>query len=247
MSTNLTTNPRLHERAAVVLAADVVSERVAPGDSFASAEEIVERFGVSRTVARETIQTLSMLGLIRVQHGKRNEVLPPEEWNVLTPVLQEALQREQRLEPILRDLYEFRLLIEPQAAAWMAERGRESDLADLAVIAAEMGVLAEDVKNSPRVMAADQDFHRLIARASSNRVLATVARNFWEAVSLLWLESKLTAQELQVVAAQHQEIAQAIAARDSARAAESMRAHLLAASVMDVGHFPADGDARTSA
>ena len=79
MSTNLTTNPRLHERAAVVLAADVVSERVAPGESFASAEEIVERFGVSRTVARETIQTLSMLGLIRVQHGKRNEVLPPEE------------------------------------------------------------------------------------------------------------------------------------------------------------------------
>ena len=230
---------RLHERAAIVLAADVVAGRLEPGDSFPSSEELVGRFGFSRTVAREVLQTLSMLGLVRVQHGKRTEVRPSEDWNMLTPVMQEALRREQLLEPIWRDLYEFRLVIEPQAAAWMANRGSDRDLARLAALAAEMRVLAEDVNNLRRVLAVDQAFHKLIAQGAGNRVLAGVSRNFWEAVGILWLESRLTAQELSTVAQQHQRIADAITRRDADAAAGAMEAHLRAASTMDVGHFTA--------
>src|ERR1700733_11464682 len=146
---------RLHERAAIVLAADVVAGRLQPGDPFPSAEEIVERFGFSRTVAREVLQNLSMLGVVRVQHGKRTEVRPPEDWNVLTPVMQEALRREHMLEPVWRDLYEFRMLVEPRAAAWMAARGSDRDLSQLAALAAEMRVLSEDAGNRRRGLAAD--------------------------------------------------------------------------------------------
>src|ERR1700751_4170955 len=135
---------RLHERAAVLMARDVVWGRLQPGDAFPSTEEIIDRFGFSRTVAREALQTLSMLGLVRVQHGKRTEGRPPEAWNMLPPVCQEARRREDMLEPIWRDLYEFRLAIEPRAAAWMATRGSDRDLAQLAALAAEMRVLAED-------------------------------------------------------------------------------------------------------
>lgn len=230
---------RLHERAAIVLAADVVAGRLQPGDSFPSSEELVERFGFSRTVGREVLQTLSMLGVVRVQHGKRTEVRPSEDWNVLTPLMQEALRREQLLEPIWHDLYEFRLLIEPQAAAWMANRGSDRDLAQLAALAAEMRVLAEEVNNLRRVLAADQAFHKLIAQGAGNRVLAGVSRNFWDAVAVLWLESRLTAQELSTIAQQHQRIADAITRRDADAAASAMEAHLRAASTMDVGHFMA--------
>ena len=68
-----------------------------------------------------------MLGMVNVQHGKRTEVLPEEDWDVLSATVQEALRREGKAEPLLHDLYEFRLLIEPQAAAWMAEHGRQED------------------------------------------------------------------------------------------------------------------------
>ena len=231
---------RLHERAAVVLACDVIAGRLAPGDQFPSAEEIVERFGVSRTVARETLQTLSMVGLVRVHHGKRTDVRPPEDWNVLTPVVQEALRREGRLQPLWHDLYEFRLLVEPAGAAWMAERGSDRELAQISALAAEMRVLAEDAGNAARVLAADQAFHRLIAQASSNIVLAVVSRSFWEDVSVVWLESHLSAQELQDVAAQHARIAEAIVRRDASGAAQAMEAHLNAASTMDIGHFPTE-------
>jgi DNA-binding FadR family transcriptional regulator len=231
---------RLHERAAVVLACDVIAGRLAPGDQFPSAEEIVERFGVSRTVARETLQTLSMVGLVRVHHGKRTDVRPPEDWNVLTPVVQEALRREGRLQPLWHDLYEFRLLVEPTGAAWMAERGSDRELAQISALAAEMRVLAEDAGNASRVLAADQAFHRLIAQASSNIVLAVVSRSFWEDVSVVWLESHLSAEELQDVAEQHTRIAEAIVRRDASGAAQAMEAHLNAASTMDIGHFPTE-------
>jgi GntR family galactonate operon transcriptional repressor len=228
---------RLHERAAVVLAADVVSGRLQPGEPFPSAEELIQRFGFSRTVAREVLQTLSMLGLVRVQHGKRTEVRPPEDWNFLSPVMQEALRRENQLEPIWRDLYDFRLVIEPQAAAWMAARGSDRDLSKLAAIAAEMRILGEDVANVQRVLQADQAFHRLIAQASTNRILAGINRSFWDAVSVLWLESesRLSREELTAVTEQHQQIADAITRRDPEAAAAAMEQHLKAAYAVDVG------------
>ena len=72
-----------------------------------------------------------MLGMVNIQHGKRTEVCPPEEWDILSATVQEALRREGKAEPLLRDLYEFRLLIEPQAAAWMAEHGTADELDEL--------------------------------------------------------------------------------------------------------------------
>jgi GntR family transcriptional regulator, transcriptional repressor for pyruvate dehydrogenase complex len=103
-----------------------------------------------------------------------------------------------------------------------------------------MRVLAEDVGNVARVLAADQAFHRLIAQASSNVVLAVVSRSFWEEVSVVWLESHLSAQELHDVAEQHSLIAEALVRRDAAAAARAMEAHLNAASTMDIGHFPTE-------
>jgi DNA-binding FadR family transcriptional regulator len=235
--TQLVRETRLHERAAVVLAADVVSGRLQPGDAFPSAEELIQRFGFSRTVAREVLQNLSMVGLVRVQHGKRTEVRPQEDWNFLTPVMQEALRRENQLEPVWRDLYDFRLVVEPQAAAWMATRGSDRDLSRLAALAAEIRILAEDVDNVHRVLAADQAFHQLIAQASTNRILAGINRSFWDAVSVLWLdsESRLNGQELAAVAQQHQRIADAITRRDPDAAAAEMKGHLKAAYAVDVG------------
>jgi DNA-binding FadR family transcriptional regulator len=230
---------RLHERAAVLLAADVVSGRLSSGSAFPSVDQVVQRLQVSRTVAREALQTLAMVGLVRVQHGKRTEVLPPEEWNVLTPIVQQALRREDRLEPIWRDLYDFRRLIEPKAAAWMAERGSEADLERLSTLADEMQELAAEPHNALRVMEADRAFHRLIARAGTNRVLGAVSRSFWEAVSFLWLESELGSEEFADVVEQHHRIAQSINSRDAAAAAAAMDDHLEAASKMDLGRFAA--------
>ena len=225
---------RLSHQLATLLAAEIVSGRIGVGQGFPSAEEIVTRFGVSRTVARETVQALAMLGLVFVQHGKRTEVCPPEDWDILSSVVQEALRREDKAEPLLRDLYEFRILIEPQAAAWMAEHGNERDLERLEELVVTMERLSENDVAVADVMAADRSFHDLVARGSENRVLAAVSRDIREVIGTLWGFSSLSADDARVVAAQHRLIADAIRHRDAAAAAQAMRDHMRWAAQADL-------------
>ena len=217
-----------------LLAAEIVSGRIAVGEPFASSEEIVNRFSVSRTVARETVQALAMLGMVNVQHGKRTEVRPPEEWDILSSVVQEAMRREGKAEPLLRDLYEFRLLIEPQAAGWMAEYAGAEDIAELTALADRMEKLARDVGGLMDVMEADRSFHNLVARASDNRVVAAVSRDIREVIGTLWGFSAMDAAAAAQVAEQHQLIADAVERRDVFSAAEAMREHLLWAAQADL-------------
>jgi DNA-binding FadR family transcriptional regulator len=217
---------RLSEQISTLLAAEIVSGRIAAGEAFPSSEEIVTRFDVSRTVARETVQALAMLGLVRVQHGKRTEVCPAEEWDILSSVVQQALRREGKAEPLLRDLYEFRFLIEPQAARWMAEFGRDKDIAELGELARRMEDLAESEAAIREVMDADRAFHLLIARSSENQVLAAVSREIREVIGTLWGFSTLSPEDAKQVAEQHRRIADAVELRDAAAAETAMREHL---------------------
>jgi DNA-binding FadR family transcriptional regulator len=225
---------RLSQQLSTLLAAEIVSGRIGVGDAFPSSDEIVTRYGVSRTVARETVQALAMLGMVLIQHGKRTEVCPPEEWDILSATVQEAMRREGRAEPILHDLYEFRLLIEPQAAAWMAEHGTESDVTELAELVDRMERLVDEHASVAEVMEADRSFHDLVARGSENRVVAAVSRDIREVIGTLWGFSNLDAADADHVAEQHRRIADAVLARDGRAAATAMREHLLWASQADL-------------
>jgi DNA-binding FadR family transcriptional regulator len=225
---------RLSHQLSTLLAAEIVSGRIGVGEAFPSSEEIVTRYGVSRTVARETVQALAMLGMVNVQHGKRTEVCPPDEWDILNAIVQEALRREGRAEPLLRDLYEFRLLIEPQAAAWMAEHGGEADLAALGELVDRMERASGGDAPVAEGMEADRSFHHLVARASENRVLAAVSRDIREVIDTLWELSSLDAADVEHVAEQHRRIADAVQLRDAAAAAAAMRDHLVWAAGADL-------------
>jgi GntR family transcriptional repressor for pyruvate dehydrogenase complex len=232
--------PRLRERLAVRLACEIVSGRMASGSAFPSAEDIVQRFGVSRTVARETVHTLSMLGLVLVQHGKRTEVRPSDDWDILSDVVQEAVRRENRVGPLLRDLYEFRLLVEPDAARLMAERATDGEVSELARLAKTMSDLAsgageeQGASTDAAFHAADWDFHHLVARASGNSLLGAVIRDIREVLATLWSVSRLGPEDVSKVADYHARIATAIASRDPAAAADAMRDHLTWASTLDL-------------
>jgi DNA-binding FadR family transcriptional regulator len=225
---------RLGEQLAALLGAEIVAGRFTPGGQFPSSEEIGRRFQVSRTVARETVQTLAVLGLVRLQHGKRTEVLPEEEWNILSSVVQEALRRAGKADAFLADLYEFRLLIEPRAAARMAEEGSDELVQELQALVEKLEQLAESGQTAA-VLATDRDFHNLLARASGNRVVAAVSRDIREMLGTLWGLSRLARDEQREVARQHRLIVDAIADRDPERAARAMQEHLEWAAESDLG------------
>jgi len=225
---------RLSQQLSALLAAEIVSGRIGPGEAFPSSEELVNKYGVSRTVARETVQALAMLGMVNIQHGKRTEACPPEDWDILSATVQEALRREGMAEPLLHDLYEFRLLIEPQAAAWTAEHGAAKDLEDLGELVDLMDSLIAADASVDEVLEADRSFHNLIARAGGNRILAAVSRDIREVIGTLWGFSSLDRAATEQAAEQHRRIADAVLARDARRAAGAMHDHLLWAAQADL-------------
>jgi DNA-binding FadR family transcriptional regulator len=230
------------ERLANLLAAEILSGRIGPGQTFPSASEIGTQFSVSRTVAREAIQALSMLGLVRVQHGRRTEVTPSEEWDVLSSTVQHAFRNgEGELAPLIRDIYEFRLLVEPAAASLTAERGDKNQIETIVELARTMTELAESIPPpGPRGAAqrdfytADWVFHHRIAQATGNLVIAAVTWNIRELVTTLWMFSRMTPEEIRTAAQQHAAIADALVRRDPEAAATSARDHLSWASSLDL-------------
>ncbi len=219
-----------------MLAGDIVAMRIKTDEPFPSADSISKRFGVSRTVAREAVQTLVMLGLVRVSQGRRAEILGAEEWDVLSPVVQEALRREHQTGSVISELYEIRMLLEPPAAAWMATRGGETPRATLVAQSDHMQQLATD-GTLHDFMALDREFHNTIARGSGNRVLAAVRRDIAEVLATLWSLSNLTARGMAAVSEQHAQIARAISSGDDAEAYRTMKEHLGWAAGIDLGQL----------
>src|SRR5436190_12784477 len=67
-----------------VLAAEMAAGRLPPGSRLPNEEQLVERYGVSRTTVRQTIQNLVGRGLIEIRRGKGTFVLQPKVTQNLT-------------------------------------------------------------------------------------------------------------------------------------------------------------------
>jgi DNA-binding FadR family transcriptional regulator len=225
--------PRLRDRVTERLAREIVAGHIAPGDAFPSSEEVIRRYGVSRTVARETVQTLSMVGMLRAQQGKRTTVLDPAEWDLLSPIVLEAYRQEGRASEIVRHLGELRAVIEPETAAWVASRGSDEDVEELQRTARVMMDLAKSDASRDAFLAADRDFHDHVARASGNPLVAALRRDIASVLAMGFALSQLTAEDTLAAAQQHVAIAEAIAARDADTARSAMAQHVQWAASVD--------------
>ncbi|PWU24364.1 MAG: hypothetical protein C5B48_06775 [Candidatus Rokuibacteriota bacterium] len=225
---------KLHEQVVAHICREIVSGSLPPGSLIPSEPELVATYGVSKTVVRETVQALAALGLVRVQHGKRSIVLPQSQWNILSPPVQEAYRAENLARPLVQELYDVRLVLEPQAARWTAERRSFDHCKELKRLIAVMeDSLRPSHGGAGAFLEYDRDFHLAIATAAANRVLRAIVRDIHELLTTSWLLSDLTAEELDVVFEQHSAIADAIIDRDGARAETLMREHLEWAAATD--------------
>jgi len=216
---------RLHAQLAAHLARDIVAGRLRSGVPIPSEPELVAAFGVSKTVARETVQALASAGLVRVQHGKRTVVLPDEEWQLLSHLVQQAYREEGQDGGLIDELYEVRLLLEPPAARWAAERATRELAAEIVAIVDEMEA-ALPAENR-RFLDLDREFHlAIVGPAAANRVLRAIVRDIHELLVTSWARSHLTEEEIDEAFRQHRCVADAIASGDGAAAEEAMRVHV---------------------
>lgn len=214
---------KLYEQITPQIARDIVSRRLPPGSTIPSEPQLVATFGVSKTVARETVQVLEAAGLVRVQHGRRTVVLDEQEWNILSPLIQQAYRDENLAGPIIAELYEVRLQLEPQAAYWAAKRATPEAMQGIREALEAMG---RSLMAKQPFLDHDQEFHVAVVRAAANRVLRAVLRDLHEVLISSWVITDLSIEDLRTVFEQHKRIAEAIGRADAPEAERAMRDHL---------------------
>jgi DNA-binding FadR family transcriptional regulator len=196
-------------------------------------DELVERFGVSRTVIREVTKTLQALGLITTGPRVGSRIQPLASWRLLDPQVMDWITDADMASGFERDLLELRSMIEPAAAAFAAERGSDGQLAAVAGALADMTAAAGKAEHE----AADLRFHEAILDASGNMLLVQLKPILRAVLKASFRLSMHDHERAQASVTIHRHVASAIGARDPQKARETMIA-LLKIAQADIDNGP---------
>jgi GntR family transcriptional repressor for pyruvate dehydrogenase complex len=189
-----------------------------PGDRLPAERQLAARVGVSRPSVRAGLRTLAAMGVVQTRHGSGTYITE-------TPTLD---AKPLRLLAALHgfgpeQIFEARRLLELGVAGLAAERATSEQMARMAEEVTGMFAAVDDPST---FMAHDLGFHRAIAAASGNPILAALV----EMVSSLHFEQRRRAirnrEQLREVAITHRNIYHAVRARDPERARREMSQHL---------------------
>ncbi len=202
------------------LAERIVADRMQPGDRLPTERELIDEFGVSRTVVRDAVSRLRVEGVVESRQGAgvfvRNPALPqspPEAIETLSSII---------------ETLEVRTAIEIEAARLAAARGSPAQIAEIGLTLEEMRAAS-----APEAAeAADLAFHRAIAAATNNRRFAeffdflgqrTIPRT---QLRLLRQAAPPSRQYARRLIAEHAAIHEAIEARAPDASGQAMRFHM---------------------
>lgn len=197
---------------------------LSPGDRLLSERELAAQLQVSRSVIREALKSLELLGIVEVRAGG-TFIKEPE-----LDGMYHTLSYTMALDSVtITDLLETRKIIEIQAIKLAAVRRTSADLTILSSILEEMkqALIDNDLQKS---VDADYKFHSSLVKASQNKVLSIMM----EATSDLFREVlAITREKLgqfngmdKAIFAQHYSIYKAIKDQDVSYAQTIMTEHL---------------------
>lgn len=142
----------------------ILQEPIEIGQRLPNEFELAEKFGVGRSTVREAVKGLVSKGILEVKRGSGTYVLSTRSLDD-DPL---GLSRLQDKYKLALELFEVRLMIEPDIAALAAEFATQEELDQLEQLCNETEQMYQDGKNH---IPKDIEFHTCIARCSKNRVV----------------------------------------------------------------------------
>lgn len=160
----------LSQRTAETLRAQILKEkRYQYGEKLPNENELSETLGISRTTLREAIRILISEGLLVVKRGRGTFVADQfDQYTDSSMDVQELF----KMKVTLRDLYETRLIFEPQAAALACKRATDKEIEQILALGEEC---QRQVKLNPQGkdrIASESAFHGAIIKAAHNDFLS---------------------------------------------------------------------------
>ena len=197
----------------------IVAGAYRPGDLLEDEGTLASRCRVSRTAIRDAVKILVGKGLLEVRRGIGTRVRPRSAWGLLDDDVLAWHQSAPASHAFLRQLTDLRLVIEPKAARWAAERGTAEGHA----LIAEAQTRMEQEKGSIEdFVVADALFHRAILHAADNEFLLAMESAVFSALLISIRLTNRDPRENEESIPFHGAVANAILARDGTAAEASM-------------------------
>jgi GntR family transcriptional regulator, transcriptional repressor for pyruvate dehydrogenase complex len=210
----------LTDEAIVRIKEMIVSGQLRPGDRLPREPDLADQLGLSRSSLREAVRALSLVNILDVRQGDGTYVtsLDPD-------LLLEALtfvvdfHRDDSVLEFLR----VRRILEPAAASMAAERITPDEVQVI------QGIIDSclDDGTDEAFLEHDIESHRLVGAASGNAVLASLIESLSGPTNRarMW-RGRTQAGARERTLAEHQQILDALAARDPGLAAATMIGHV---------------------
>lgn len=209
----------------------IVAGAYGQGDLLEDEGTLAARYQVSRSVIRDAVKILVGKGLLEVRRGIGTRVRSRSAWALLDDDVLAWHQSAPVSHAFLQQLTDLRLVIEPKAARWAAERGTAEGHALIAEAQARM----EQEKGSiDDFIVADALFHRAVLRAADNEFLLAMESAVFSALLISIRLTNRDPRENEESIPFHRAVADAILARDAAEA-EARMERLLADARLRLG------------
>lgn len=211
---------RLSDQVAeTILSQITIEKRFQPGDQLPNENIFSEELGVSRTTLREAFRILAAKNVVEIRRGKGTfvkESFHEETLDTLSPLC--------TIPVTLADLYEMRLIFEPEAAYFATLRASEGEM--LRIL--ELGEKIEQKRQcGDSTTDAELIFHKAIAKATHNEFLYQLVPVIQEAIQKGIVLAQQEQTNLSLAVDAHQTILHFMQNRNADGAKYAMKIHIL--------------------
>jgi GntR family transcriptional regulator, transcriptional repressor for pyruvate dehydrogenase complex len=214
--------PTLSDQVTNALLARIESGQLKPGEKLPPEVVLAPEFGVSRTVIREAISRLKHEGLLESRQGSGVFVRAQAS---ISPLKIDDSVVESR-ESVLQ-IVELRRAIESEAAAMAAQRRSKAQLKRMETT---LQAIDQDVSTGGDGVAADVEFHRVIAEATGNpfflKTINFLTQYLRAATRMTRANEARRVEFMRQVRDEHNAIVEAIRRRDGVAARNAAAAHM---------------------
>ena len=213
------TNQRLSRVVADQLQEQIIQQKLHSGVKLPTEPELMEEFGVSRTVIREAATLLVSRGVVDIKPRRGMTVRAPDSRGIADSLNAQLLLSQVTLPQLLQ----VRMILEV-AIVRIAAVERSQD--DITKLQENIALLKGSGDDKEVTIQLDTSFHELLAAATSNPFFTLVCRPIIELLRDLYMNKAGYMSLVEQTYGEHQKIVDAVIEKNSEAAERAMRDHL---------------------
>lgn len=202
-----------------ILAMITIEKKFMPGEKLPNENELSEELKISRTTLREAIRILATNGILEIQRGKGTFVKKDLKTDNI-----EEISSLSKIKTNAKDLYEMRLIFEPEAAYLAVQRASDAEIKRILSLGEQ---IEEYIKLGKDRTEIEQAFHKSIAKATHNEFMNKLMPVIYQAIDKGVALSEEKEMAVKDTIIDHRMIMDFIKNRNAEGAKSAMKIHIL--------------------